>query len=298
MSIDRIAIIIATRGRPALVRETVDWLARQSRRADRIFVVGTRAEDIAALDPERADVTAIVGREGSALQRNDGLRLAGGDFDAVAFFDDDFIPSRYWLETFAALLDAHPGIGGLTGALLADGIKSPGIPLDTALAAVTERDAAGPATELGAGTLHEGFGPYGCNMAFRFSAIRGLAFDERLPLYAWLEDSDFGGQIVRRGGRTARADALWGVHLGNKAGRERGIRVGYSQVANPLYLAGKGTLPRRFLAGQVLRNVASNLAKSIASEPFIDRPGRLKGNVLALSDALLGRARPERVTQL
>lgn len=298
MSIDRIAVIIATRGRPALVRQNVDWLARQTRPADRIFVVGTRNEDIAALDPERADLTAIVGREGSALQRNDGLLLAGAEYDAIAFFDDDFVPSRFWLETLAGLLTANPSIGGLTGTLLADGIKSPGIPLETALAAVNERDEAGPAAELTGSGLHEGFGPYGCNMAFRYSAIHGLAFDERLPLYAWLEDSDFGGQIVCKGGRTARADALWGVHLGNKAGRERGVRVGYSQVANPLYLAGKGTLPRSFLAGQVLRNIASNLARSIASEPFIDRPGRLKGNALAVADALLGRARPERVTQL
>lgn len=294
----RLAVIIATRGRPALVRQVVDRLGEQSRPADRIFVVGTRAEDIAALDPKRSDVTAIVGREGSALQRNDGLRLAGTDYDAIAFFDDDFVPSRYWLETLVALLGAHPAIGGLTGKLLADGIKSPGIPLETALAAVDERDASGPAVDLAGSGLHEGFGPYGCNMAFRYSAIHGLAFDERLPLYAWLEDSDFGGQIVRKGGRTARADALWGVHLGNKAGRERGVRVGYSQVANPLYLAGKGTLPRSFLAGQVLRNIASNLARSVASEPFIDRPGRLKGNALAVADALLGRARPERVTQL
>jgi len=292
--VSRVAVIIATRGRPALVREVVDWLARQTRPAERIFVVGAGPEDIAALDPGRLDVTALVGRPGSSPQRNDGLRLAGDGFDYLAFFDDDFIPSRFWLENLVAAFEARPDIAGLTGTLLADGIKGPGIALEDALSRVAARDA----EPGGPGELHLGFGPYGCNMAFRASAIRGLAFDERLPLYAWLEDSDFGGQIVRRGGRTARADALWGVHLGNKAGRERGVRIGYSQVANPIYLARKGNLPLSFLAGQMMRNMGSNLARALASEPFIDRPGRLKGNLLALADALRGCLDPGRVTRL
>lgn len=290
----RVAVIIATRGRPALLRRVVDRLAGQTRPADRIVVVGAGADDIAALDPARPDVTAIVGRPGSSPQRNDGLRLLGGAADYVAFFDDDFVPSRYWLENLVAAFEADPGLAGLTGTLLADGIKGPGIPFEDALALVEARDAA-PA---GPRALRPGFGPYGCNMAFRAAAIRDLAFDERLPLYAWLEDSDFGGQIVRRGGRTARADALWGVHLGNKAGRERGVRLGYSQVANPVYLARKGNLPLGFLAGQMLRNMGANLMRAAASEPFLDRPGRLRGNLLALGDALRGRLDPGRVLDL
>ena len=47
-------------------------------------------------------------------------------------------------------------------------------------------------------------GNMGCNMAFRFSALRNVRFDERLPLYAWLEDHDFRGQVERRGASCAR----------------------------------------------------------------------------------------------
>ncbi|WP_287747661.1 glycosyltransferase [Methylobacterium sp.] len=292
---DRLAVIIATRGRPALVRAIVDWLGAQTRPAERIIVVGTQPADIAALPEDRPGLTVRIGPAGLPRQRNDGLRLAGDAYDGIVFFDDDFVPSRFWLEKAADTFRAHPDLAALTGTLIADGIKSPGIALDDALARVAAHDAAPP--RPGAG-LDGRFGPYGCNMAFRTAAIRGLSFDERLPLYAWLEDSDFGGQILRRGGRTARAEALRGIHLGHKAGREQGLRLGYSQIANPLYLAGKGTLPLPVAANLMLRNVTANMVRALASEPYVDRPGRLKGNVVALGDILRGRLAPERVTQL
>lgn len=291
---DTIAVIIATRGRPALVRLLVDRLTQQTRPADRIFVVGTQADDFALLDQGRPDLTAIVGRTGLPLQRNDGLRLAGDAFDAVVFFDDDFVPSRFWLENAATAFMDRPDIAGLTGTILVDGAKTSGIAFENAVTLVDKHDITPPADCA----FHEGLGPYGCNMVFRTMAIRGLAFDERLPLYGWLEDSDFGGQVARHGGKTARADALWGVHLGNKTGRERGLRLGYSQIANPLYLARKGTLPLPFLVNLMLRNVAANMLRSVAPEPYVDRPGRLRGNLIALADVLRGRLAQERVTQL
>jgi hypothetical protein len=48
----------------------------------------------------------------------------------------------------------------------------------------------------------------------------------------------------------------------------------------------------------MLRNVTANMVRALASEPYVDRPGRLKGNVVALGDILRGRLAPERVTQL
>lgn len=290
--IQTVAVIIATRGRPALVRNLVNLLEAQTRAPDHIFIVGSQDEDFGGLE-NRPGLTAQVGRTGSALQRNDGLVLAGRNFDFIAFFDDDFIPSRFWLSQMVEAFNRRPDIAGLTGQVLADGAMNSGIQLSDAQAMVADRDmhsANSPA-------LHEGFGPYGCNMAFRASAIDGIAFDERLPLYAWLEDSDFGGQVARRG-RTAKADALWGVHLGIKSGREKGRRVGYSQVANAVYLMGKGTLPVRFLARLMARNVVANVVKSLWPEPYVDRRGRLVGNVLALVDLMLGRIAPERTAFL
>ncbi|WP_019904893.1 glycosyltransferase family 2 protein [Methylobacterium sp. 77] len=290
---ETVAIIIATRGRPTLVRGLVMLLQGQSLAPDHIVIVGSEADDLGGIE-DGPGLTARVGRIGSAHQRNDGLALAGGNYDYVAFFDDDFIPSHFWLEQMVATFRERPDVACLTGRVLADGAKSPGIARDEGLRVVRDEDGHGETPD---DTLHEGIGPYGCNMAFRGSAIEGLSFDERLPLYAWLEDSDFGGQVARRG-RTARADALWGVHLGNKMGRERGKRVGYSQVANSVYLMRKGTLTVPFLGKLMARNFAANVVRSLKPEPYIDRRGRLAGNIAALLDVARGRISPERTAKL
>jgi GT2 family glycosyltransferase len=291
------AVVIATRGRPEVVRALIARLSAQTRPPEHVFVIGAQHEDVAGLALTGSGLTARVGRTGSALQRNDALQLAAARFAYIVFFDDDFVPSRFWLERVVRLFEARPDIDGFTGRVLADGAVGPGIGLGPALAEVAAEDAS-PAP-LG-GPLHDNVGyghNTGCNMAFRYSAISALRFDERLPAYAWLEDADFRAQVTRHG-RFARAEALWGVHLGHKAGRSRGVPLGYSQIANAVYLAEKGTVPVRYLAQTAARNVASNLLRALRPEHFIDRRGRLKGNLIALGDWIKGRLAPERILEL
>ncbi|MGE0751050.1 MAG: glycosyltransferase family 2 protein [Variibacter sp.] len=290
------AVIVATRGRPKIVKTLVGRLSEQSRPPEHIFIIGTAPEDVSELDVAAAGMTIHIGRPGSALQRNDGLALAGSRFSHIVFFDDDFVPSRFWIEEMAALFQARPDVAGLTGFVLADGASGAGIELADALVMVERRDC-----ERAAKTALQddvGFGGnIGCNMAFRYSSIRNLRFDERLPGYAWLEDADFRGQALRQG-RFVRTEALWGVHLGHKLGRARGIPLGYSQIANAVYLAKKGTVPAPYLAQLALKNVLGNIIRSIRPEPFIDRRGRLRGNMLALADLLRGRIAPEHILML
>jgi polysaccharide biosynthesis transport protein len=132
-------------------------------------------------------------------------------------------------------------------------------------------------------------------MAFRLaSAQPGVRFDEALPQYGWLEDVDFSRRLVRYGRIIKLPDAR-GVHLGSKTGRAPGIRLGYSQIANPLYLVRKGTLTPRRAAQQMGRNFVMNLLRSVRPEPYIDRRGRLRGNTLAIVDALRGKADPRNI---
>ena len=290
------AVIIATRGRADIVHSLVSQIAEQSKPPDHIFVIASRTEDISGLDQNQENLTVHVGRTGLTLQRNDGLVLAGSRFSYIVFFDDDFVPSRFWLERMEAIFDSRPDIAGLTGTILADGTTTAGVPLDVARSMVQLRDTTLAHSEL----LHEKL-PYGSNMgsnmAFRYSVLRNAMFDERLPLYAWLEDHDFRGQIERHG-RVVRADALWGVHLGHKNGRMRGVTLGYSQIANALYLGNKGTVPKSYLAKLATKNVVINAVRSLRPEPFVDRRGRLLGNMVALADLIRGRIAPERVLEL
>jgi hypothetical protein len=289
------AVIIATRGRPGIVRALVTQLGEQSQPPEHIFVIGSTAGDVAGLNPGQANLTVRVGRPGSSPQRNDGLALAGSRFSYVVFFDDDFVPSRFWLERMHMLFESRPGLIGLTGNVLADGTTTEGIRLEHAQAMVRMQDSRSAYSrflrEFGYG------GNMGCNMAFRASALRGAEFDERLPLYAWLEDADFRAQVEQRGS-VLRADILWGVHLGHKMGRGRGLTLGYSQMANAAYLARKGTVPLSHLIKTASRNLISNTVRSLWPEPYVDRRGRLQGNLLALADLARGRIAPERVLEL
>ena len=291
-----IAIIISTRGRAEIVAALVRQIGEQSRPPEHIFVIASAPEDLSELRQNQPGLTLHIGRTGLTLQRNDGLALAGSRFSYIVFFDDDFVPSQFWLERMADIFESNQDIAVLTGLILADGTTTAGITLNDARSMVERRDS----TPTNNGILRENF-PFGsnmgCNMAFRYSALGDTRFDERLPLYAWLEDHDFRGQMERHG-RVVRSESLWGVHLGHKQGRIRGVTLGYSQVANVLYLAKKGTVPKPYLMKLVAKNLLINAARSLRPEPFIDRRGRLLGNMAALRDLALGRIAPERALEL
>src|SRR4051812_46701449 len=67
------AVIVSTRGRPGILKALVEQLAQQSKPPEHLFVVASRAEDIAASNPNQDNLTIHIGRTGSSLQRNDGL---------------------------------------------------------------------------------------------------------------------------------------------------------------------------------------------------------------------------------
>jgi len=52
------------------------------------------------------------------------------------------------------------------------------------------------------------------------------------------------------------------------------------------------------VAGQLFRNIASNVVGAVRPEPFIDRRGRLRGNLRGLADVLRGRLDPERAAAI
>jgi GT2 family glycosyltransferase len=286
----RIAIGIATVGRPEILRETLARLSRQTRPADAIIVSTPTAEDVAGVAGNHPGVTFIRSERGSSHQRNAIIDHLDG-FDIVVFLDDDFIPSPDYLAALETIMAQNPDIVMTTGLVLRDGILGPGLSFKDADSTLADAafDAADPALD----PVTDG---YGCNMSARLSAVRefDVRFDETLPLYAWLEDVDFSQQLAR-GGRIVKAHATRGVHLGVKSGRQRGLKLGYSQIANPIYLSRKGTCPWRRSLFLMSRNVAANALKTLRPEPWVDRKGRLLGNLRAIADLVTGRLDPRNV---
>ncbi len=293
----KVAVVYATFGRAELVARGVERLERQSCPPESVVVSAVSDEDVVGvLRSER--VSVVLGHAGLTAQRNAGLSALEEGCDIVVFFDDDFVPSRFWIESVKAVFAAYADVGVATGAVLKDGIKTAGIAWDAGAAIVDEADSAkSDAPVAGAATIATRT-PYGCNMAYRCAAIAGLTFDERLVLYGWQEDRDFGARVVARGWRAIKTDAFWGVHLGAKRGRVSGRKLGYSQIVNPWYLTRKGTMNPPYAAALMARNFAANAFGAVAPERYVDRAGRLSGNLIAIGDVLRGAWRPERAKDL
>jgi GT2 family glycosyltransferase len=287
--VSRIVIIIASIGRPELLSQTVAQLGHQTRPANHVLIVSVTPEDVAGLnqinDPK---VEIIFAAKGLPRQRNAGLRHIGDKADIIVFFDDDFVPAETYLAELEGIFAERPDVVGATGRLIADGIKSPGITFDDGLRMI--------ANDQKLGICEVRFMPalYGCNLCFRAAAAKGIWFDEELPLYGWQEDVDFSYQLGQRG-PMLRTGRLAGVHLGAKGGRQSGKRLGYSQIANPIYLLRKKTIPRKLAWRLMTRNIAANLTRSAYPEPYIDRAGRLWGNLLAIGHLMTGTLHPQRI---
>ena len=299
-------IIIATKGRAAVVFELLTWLQNQTLSAAHIVVVGAEAKDVTDLDKHPLTLSGaatikLAQRAGLPHQRNVGIAVAktfglGGDVPSFAvFLDDDFRPENHWLEAAQRHFLAHPDIVGITGHVLADGAQ--GTPLSQAEAIAYISGQKPPEKHWASGPVERPMASlFGCNMAFRDSVIRQCEFDETLPLYGWQEDQDYTGQASRIGRNVYIPDCK-GVHLGSASGRISGLRFGYSQIANPMYLIKKGTMPKGKAYKFIARHLVANTVKSILPSPLVDYPGRLKGNMRALRDLAFGRCDPRRILE-
>jgi GT2 family glycosyltransferase len=290
----KIAIGIATTGRRNVLADVIGYFSLQTRLADALIICPAKPEDV---DLERlseygAPVTVIPGPTGLPKQRN--VILDNTDADVVAFFDDDFLPAADFLEELETYFVGNPELVAITGNVLADGAHGPGLAFEDGVRILDV--AQKPDKPF---IYIPTFGTYGCNMAVRVKVARehNIRFDEKLPLYGWWEDIDFSRRLIPHG-RIMRSAGLRGVHLGSKSGRTSGRRLGYSQVANIIYMARKGSVPGFAAFKQITRNVVANHFKALKPEPWVDRAGRVRGNWHAIGDLITGRIDPERILKL
>ncbi len=192
----KIAVAIATAGRREVLADAIRFLARQSRQPEELLICPARPEDVepACLDGFPCPVRIVSGPIGSSAQRN--ALIDASDADVMVFFDDDYLPAEDFVHETERLFAAHPGVVLATGIVLADGILGPGLTHDEGVHLLAQ---AKPASEPP--SQWPVFNAYGCNMAVRLAPVRlhGIRFDERLPLYGWLEDVDFSRQLAPHG---------------------------------------------------------------------------------------------------
>jgi GT2 family glycosyltransferase len=294
LSTMRIAIVVASYGRPELIEQLLKTLETQTRRPDEVvFSITNERSDMPAIYATELNVTLLTGRPGACAQRNTALAHLRGRVDLILFIDDDFWMYKTYVEELERIFKADGDVVAATGRVLADGATSPGISINSAEQLLDQYASEANLAE----TIKDVPSTYGCNMAFRADTVGDTRFDERLPLYGWQEDVDFSARLKRKG-RIVWSNRLCGVHLGSKRGKISGLRFGYSQVINPLYILGKGNMTYAKALTLITKNILANAAKSIFSEPYIDRRGRLKGNLIGLFHAVQGKLDPMAVLNL
>jgi GT2 family glycosyltransferase len=288
----RVAVGIATAGRPHILNQILRELAKQQRPPDVTVVCASSSADVGEIQLELPAIVTLFAGRGLAQKRNAILRHLS-DLDVLIFLDDDFLVDRDYVAATEAAFASDDAIAMSTGEVIADGVCGPG--LDMTKAQLALMTAGSPASAA----PHDVYSAYGCNMSLRLDVARRyqLTFDEQLPLYGWLEDVDFSRRVALHG-RIVKVPAARGVHLGVKSARQRGIQLGYSQVANPVYLMRKGTYGARHAAALMSRNILANFGRALWPEAHVDRTGRALGNLRAFADLIDGRLHPQRILSL
>jgi len=286
----KLVVVYATLGRAPILKPVLENLRFQTRLADLIVVSAVSPEDVIGSESSSLHPEIIFGPKGLCAQRNHAMNHLVGRSDIIIFLDDDFIVADDYLEEIEKIFQEYPECVGLTGRVIADGAKSAGFTFEEGVEILAK-------DKRVSRDKHATAALYGCNMSIRSAAADGLAFDERLPAYGWLEDVDFTYRLGKRG-LLFNSNRLNGVHLATKTGRTSGKRFGYSQIANPMHLLRTGGIPVKLAYQQMLKNICSNVLRVMWPESYIDRKGRLVGNILGLKDLMTFRLDPEKITSM
>ena len=299
-NIDRgsISVVIASKGRPDFVRETIENLQCQTLKPKEIIIVVPSIEDLPA-HQWGDDLKYIVGPLGLTTQRNKGIEAIPTTVEYVGCFDDDFELRTDYLEQAVAFLNANVSVVGISGRILKDG----GISREEAKSLIASY-------ELGKNPRGMFFSKgkhhilYGCNMIIRRALLTYETFDENLPFYSYGEDYDLSIRLERYG-LIGRFHGCVGVHLETPGGRVREVLRGYSFIANNWYFLKKGVMHRPPLMAWIRfwlicfgKSTLTSLSNLLKGDRSLDWSGRLQGQLLALKDIFLGCCHPGRIKEM
>ncbi|TLD69942.1 glycosyltransferase family 2 protein [Phragmitibacter flavus] len=292
-----LAVLIPSRGRAVELAATYRSIRRQALLPAQVVFAVTNESDIVQVDRESGEIDFCYHQSGKTAQLNAGIRKLRPEITLVAIMDDDVELSKEYLRIVRKIFGEHQDLVGLDGHLLANG----GVDRQEALDLVNAYDGNSPRSpdsDFAIRWYPSDKGLYGCCMTIRREVFNHIQFDERLPMYSWMDDADIGIR-AQRFGKCAYSPNACMAHLAVKSGRDSGIRFGFAQIMNPFYLGSTGVFQwSTVLKNHVLKAVAANLFGVMRRDKSVDRLGRLRGNWIALSNLVKGRIEPELIREI
>lgn len=198
----RLSVVIATKGRPEVLRETLASVAAADPAPAELIVVDGDPERSAEPVARDHDAVYLNSEPGLTRQRNRGVERATGE--VIVFLDDDVEVEP---GLFRALARAYedPAVLGATGRVMEGDQRRFGNQRSL-LRRLLVPGREGTMTRFGyprrlqdpQGEIDVEFMP-GCLMSGRAEAVREVGFDEELPGYGLAEDEDFSYRLSRRG---------------------------------------------------------------------------------------------------
>jgi len=279
------SVIIASRGRPGVLRATLESIFKQQLPPDEVIISIVDEMD-APPSIDNAGVRVIFGRPGLCIQRNSGMLALDSRCDLVSFLDDDLELAPDYFAQIRSFFSETPSAVGGNGNILMEGCSRQAAEEILQKKSTIQQD----------GSLSALKSLYGCNMHFRRQAIGEEKFDERLSLYGWLEDYDFSSRVAQKGGLYWIPQAKL-CHLKEPSGRMNNRKFGFAQIMNPFYLYKKGVLQLAEFFGSHL--IPCTISNSIKISTFSGIGwDRLRGNIKALTMICSGRCDPEFVANI
>lgn len=274
------SVIIASRGRPETLKETLESIWNQDDTPDEVIISVVEKSDLPT--SFNSDLVKVLfGATGLCAQRNLGLKSINSQSDLLSFLDDDLeLAADYFSELRSAFSNGTV-IAGANGNILKEGCSR-----EEARGIISHGHDCHDIK-----SMHELKSLYGCNMHFRKEYAMMEQFDERLLLYAWLEDYDYSTRISKHGPLVFIPTAKL-CHLKEPSGRMDNKKFGFAQIMNPFYIHRKGLLEMsEYIKIHFLRVILSNSLKIIKADPA-GLP-RLSGNMIAIKLILKGKILPE-----
>jgi GT2 family glycosyltransferase len=287
----KLSLLIATKGRPEMLADTLESLRRCVPPPSEVVVVDGddtgSAEPVVAAFSAMSDTPAtgyVRASPGLPHQRNVGLEVVSGDI--VVFADDDveFAP-----DLFAVLARAFddPGVVGATGWIVEPEERRFG----------RQRS---PIRQLLPGGGHEGsmtrFGyprrivnPHqprdvefmvGCLMSARRELACQVGFDENLPGYGLAEDEDFSYRLSRLG-RIRFLPSATVVHHKTGFRTYRLREFNRTLVVNRAYLFRKNFSPTPLARAQFAMLIAILVVHRLVNREWSGVRGLIEGSVEA-----------------